>query len=152
MNIYTLERTQKLPITLEQSWEFYSDPNNLKEITPPDLGLKMSPPIKEKMYSGQFITYTLHPFGVPMRWATEIKHVNEPFFFVDEQRFGPYKFWYHRHFFKEIEGGVEVNDVVNYGLHGWIFSSLINVLVIKKQLDYIFDYRYQVLEEKFGKL
>lgn len=105
----------------------------------------------EKMYAGQVISYIVKPVaGIPMRWITEITHVNEPNYFVDEQRSGPYAFWHHKHFLKEIPGGVEMRDLIHYTLPlgplGWIANNLF----VKKQLQDIFLYRKMVLEELFG--
>ena len=105
----------------------------------------------EKMYSGQVISYIVKPVaGIPMRWTTEITHVHEPHYFVDEQRFGPYVFWHHKHFLKEIPGGVEMRDLIHYALPLGPLGWMANSLFVKKQLDDIFLYRKMVLEEIIG--
>jgi ligand-binding SRPBCC domain-containing protein len=105
------------------------------------------------MYPGMIITYKVHPIlGIPLNWATEITHVDEMKYFVDEQRFGPYKFWHHQHKFYEIQGGVEMVDILHYKVGFGFMGKIINLLVVKKQLNYIFGYRFKKLEEMFGKL
>ena len=108
--LYTIHRKQKLPITLQQAWDFISDPKNLAVITPDTMGFKTLSGDERKMFPGQIIHYTITPvLGIKLQWVTEITHVADKSFFVDEQRYGPYKFWHHKHFLKEIPGGVEMD-------------------------------------------
>lgn len=105
----------------------------------------------EKMYSGQIICYIVRPIaGLPLKWVTEITHVEKPHFFVDEQRFGPYTFWHHKHFFEEINGGVEMRDLVHYALPLGFLGKIANTLMVRKQLESIFEYRSQKLQNLFG--
>lgn len=98
-------------------------------------------------YSGQIIEYTVSPvLGIKMYWLTEITHLVEKKYFVDEQRFGPYSFWHHQHFIKEVEGGVEMIDIIHYKLPLGILGRIANALFVKKQLAEIFNYRYEKLE------
>ena len=151
MKIYTLERKQTVAMNLADAWDFFSNPNNLPLITPPSLNLKITSDLPDKMYTGMIITYTVAPIlNMPMTWVTEITHVEEPNFFIDEQRFGPYKFWHHKHMFKEIEGGIEATDLVHYALPLDPLGRIANELIVKKQLDEIFDFRSEYLESRFG--
>jgi ligand-binding SRPBCC domain-containing protein len=152
MSSYSLKTVQRLPLTLDQAWDFFSSPHNLKEITPAELSFKiLSDSGATKMYAGQIITYKVKPMlGIPVFWMTEITHVRDKEYFVDEQRFGPYALWHHSHFFKAIEGGVEMTDLVHYKLPLGIFGRFGHWLFIKKKLQHIFDYRRKVLDEKFG--
>jgi ligand-binding SRPBCC domain-containing protein len=154
MSLHSLSTVQKLPISIEEAWTFFSSPKNLKVITPDYMGFKITSDLGDgKMYSGQIISYIVTPvLNVPMEWVTEISHVSEPHYFVDEQRFGPYAFWHHKHFFKEIEGGVEMTDTVHYKVPLGPIGDLVNALFVKNKLKEIFDYRYQKLESLFGKL
>ncbi len=148
---FYLKETQKVPISIHEAWSFFSNPLNLKEITPPHLNLVVTNEMPEKMHAGMIITYVVEPLlKIKMNWVTEIANMQEPFYFVDEQRFGPYKFWHHQHIFKEIDGGVEVTDIVHYKIRAGIFSSLINKLIVKNELQKIFSYRTEVLLKKFG--
>lgn len=148
---FVFERTQILPITLDLAWDFFSDPRNLERITPPDMKFRTTSPVTDATYAGQIISYTLRPlFAMQVEWITEITHVNKPFFFVDEQRFGPYRFWHHQHFFQEVEQGVEMRDLVHYllpHLHG---AWLTNKLFVAPRLKRIFDYRRETLAEIFS--
>lgn len=153
MKIYTLERKQKIAMDMAEAWDFFSNPNNLPLITPPSLNLNIKSDLPEKMYTGMIITYTVAPIlNIPMTWVTEITHVEEPNFFIDEQRFGPYKFWHHQHKFKEIEGGVEAIDLVHYALPLDPLGRIANELMVKKQLDEIFKFRSKYLEKEFGSI
>ena len=149
MNISTLQRTQVLPISLPAAWQFFSDPRNLPVITPPDLGFEITSQLQEQMYAGMVVTYKVAAMaGIKVDWVTEITHVRQPFFFVDEQRFGPYRFWHHQHSFGEVDGGTEMVDLVSYLLPFQPFGQLVAPWV-RKRLKYIFDYRQQTLATLF---
>ncbi len=151
MKIYTLKSKQKLPITLDQAWDFFSDPMNLNTITPDDMGFKTLSGADRKMYPGQVIQYIVTPLlGIPMKWVTEITHVIDKEYFVDEQRFGPYALWHHKHFFKEIPGGVEMEDIVDYKLPMGILGELMHPVLVRPRLEQIFAYRTKKLVELFG--
>ncbi len=153
MAVYSIKTVQRMPVSLAQAWDFFSSPANLQTITPPYMGFTIiSQHHGDKMYPGQIIEYKVTPvLGIPLYWMTEITHVQEERFFVDEQRFGPYSLWHHQHHFKAIEGGVEMTDIVHYKLPLWWLGDLANVLFVKKQLAGIFEYRKKKVEEMFGK-
>jgi len=149
--VYSLKTVQVLPISLEKAWDFFSSPANLAEITPKNLGFNIiSKHHGEKMYAGQIIEYKVSPvLGIPLYWMTEITHVEQHKFFVDEQRFGPYSMWHHQHHFKEVPGGVEMTDIVHYKLPFWFLGDIANSIFVKKQLNDIFDYRFKAVEKIF---
>lgn len=151
--VYSLQTIQKIPISLPEAWDFFSKPSNLKDITPAKLGFEIISKFHgEKMYPGQIIEYTVKPvLGIPLYWMTEITHVKDLQYFVDEQRFGPYSLWHHQHHFKEIQGGVEMTDIVHYKLPLWILGDIANTLFVTAQLRDIFDYRFSAVEKRFGK-
>ncbi len=152
MAIYQLKQKQFLPISVEEAWDFFSSPRNLKTITPDHLGFEILSELGEKVYAGQLIQYKVRPLlGIPLHWVTEITYVNEPSYFVDEQRFGPYAFWHHKHFFKAVEGGVEMEDIVDYKLPLGVLGSIAHALFVKRQVADIFKYRNAKLDELFGK-
>ncbi len=151
MKVYTFQRTQVIPTTLEKAWDFFSSPKNLKLITPDYLGFKITSDLgDQKMYAGQIINYVVKPvMNIPMRWTTEITQVIEGEYFIDHQVFGPYKLWHHQHFFKQLEGGIEMTDLIHYAIPlGWI-GRIANGLMVEKKLKEIFDYRNQKIEEVF---
>lgn len=153
MSIYTLNSTQKLPISLAKAWDFFSSPMNLKTITPDYMDFRVTTPdLAPKIYPGMIISYTVKPvMGIPLEWVTEITYAQEGVYFVDEQRFGPYALWHHKHFFKEIKNGVEMTDIVHYKMpFGWL-GQLAHWLFVKRQLQGIFEYRTLKLDELFGK-
>ncbi|MBK9256282.1 MAG: SRPBCC family protein [Saprospiraceae bacterium] len=149
MKVYKLEKKQFLPIRLERAWDFFSSPVNLKKITPEYMGFEITSDLGDgKMYSGQIITYIVTPvLGIPMSWCTEITHVSDKEYFVDEQRFGPYSLWHHQHWFKEVDGGVEMTDIVHYALPLGFLGRIANSLFVKNKLQEIFDYREKVVEK-----
>jgi ligand-binding SRPBCC domain-containing protein len=153
MPAYTLIKTQKINSTAEKVWEFISSPKNLKHITPEYMGFDITTKdLPEKMYAGMMISYMVSPLaGIKMKWITEITHLSEMKYFVDEQRVGPYKMWHHQHHIEVIEGGVLMTDIIDYQPPFGFLGSIANSLIIKSQLDEIFNYRTIKLEEHFGK-
>ena len=157
MKIYTLKKEQYLPISIDNAWNYFSDPFNLTKITPPELGLKilnLDSQEVTKIYPGMIIQYVVTPvLGIKQKWVTEITHVNPPHYFVDEQRFGPYEFWHHQHHFRiASDDVVKCTDLIHYSIRLDPLSRLINYLVVSKNLKLIFEFRKEVLEKKFGKL
>ncbi|MBQ4802461.1 SRPBCC family protein [Aquimarina sp. MMG015] len=151
MKIYTLKAKQNLPITLQEAWDFLSDPKNLKTITPDYMGFKILSGAEKKMYAGQIIQYIVTPVaGIKTKWVTEITHSVDKEYFVDEQRFGPYALWHHKHFIKEIPGGVEMEDIIDYKVPFGILGQLVHPFMVKPKLKEIFDYREKKLIELFG--
>ena len=151
MKIYNLQSKQKLPISVNKAWDFLSSPINLKKITPEYMGFNIISGADRKIYPGQIIQYIVTPlFGIKTKWVTEITHVQENKYFVDEQRFGPYALWHHKHFIKPIEGGIEMEDIVDYKIPFGLIGQLAHPILIKPKLREIFDYRHDKLIEIFG--
>lgn len=145
MATYSLKTVQKIPATLEKAWDFFSSPGNLAAITPGHLGFKVRSLYHGKeMYPGQIIEYTIKPvLGISMYWMTEITHVAPQKRFVDEQRYGPYRLWHHQHHFREIEGGVEMTDIVHYKLPFSFLGDIANSLFVRNELKKIFSFRFK---------
>ena len=151
MKIYTLHKKQLLPITMDEAWEFLSNPANLKTITPDSMSFNIIGGADRSMYAGQIIQYIVTPvLGIKTKWVTEITQVVDKKYFVDEQRFGPYALWHHKHFIRSIDGGIEMEDIIDYKVpFGWL-GQLMQPLLIKPKLKEIFNYRKEKLEELFG--
>lgn len=151
--MYQYTSKQELAISMEQAWTFLSDPKNLKRITPDYMGFDIISGAERKMFPGQIIQYHLTPIlGIPFRWVTEITHVQEGEFFVDEQRFGPYTFWHHKHFINKTENGVVMEDIVDYKLPLGPLGWLAHVLFVRAKVKQIFDYREKALNEIFNSI
>jgi len=153
MKIFTLNREQELPISIEEAWAFFSTPNNLDRITPPELGFVIKSQLNERgIFPGMKIQYTVRPLlGIPLNWTTEISEVDAPSLFTDKQLKGPYALWEHTHYFTTVAGGVKMRDEVKYGLPlGWL-GLVAHKLVVRKKLADIFDFRRKVLEQIFVK-
>ena len=151
MKIYTLHQKQNLPITIEKAWDFLSDPKNLKTITPDYMGFQILSGADRPMYAGQIIQYIVTPvLGIKTKWVTEITHAIDKQYFVDEQRFGPYALWHHKHFIKPIDGGVEMEDIIDYKVPFGILGQMMHPILVKPKLEEIFNYRTKKLEELFG--
>ncbi len=152
--VYAIKTVQKIPITIDDAWSFFSNPENLKDITPSNLGFNIvSKYHGNKMYPGQVIAYKVSPLlGIPLYWLTEISHVEEKKYFVDEQRFGPYSFWHHQHHFKSIDNAVEMIDIVHYKIPFWVLGDILHFVFIRKKLQKIFKYRYIAIAKKFEEL
>ena len=153
MKIYQINTKQNLPISVKEAWEFLSSPNNLAEITPKYMNFKILSGADKSIFAGQIIQYKVTPvLGITLKWVTEITHVKQNEYFVDEQRFGPYSLWHHKHFIKEIDGGIEMEDIVDYKIPFGFLGQIAHSLFIEKKLKQIFNYREKKLVKLFGKL
>ncbi|WP_298556353.1 SRPBCC family protein [uncultured Algibacter sp.] len=151
MKIYTLHKKQKLPITVDKAWGFLSDPKNLKTITPDYMGFNILSGADRPMFAGQIIQYIVTPvLGIKTKWVTEITHSVDKHYFVDEQRFGPYTLWHHKHFINKIDGGVEMEDIIDYKVPFGLLGQLVHPILVKPKLEEIFNYRTEKLEALFG--
>ncbi|MCK0114507.1 SRPBCC family protein [Gelidibacter sp. F63206] len=151
MKIYTLHQKQNLPISIEKAWDFLSDPRNLKTITPEYMGFNILSGADRPMFAGQIIQYIVTPvLGIKTKWVTEITHSVKNEYFVDEQRFGPYALWHHKHFIKEIDGGVQMEDIIDYKLPFGLLGQMAHPIIVKPKLDEIFNFRRKKLETLFG--
>ncbi len=152
MKIYRLHKKQNLPISVDRAWGFLSDPKNLKTITPDYMGFHILSGADRAMYAGQIIQYVVTPIlGIKTKWVTEITHITNKQYFVDEQRFGPYALWHHKHFIKEIKGGVEMEDIVDYKVPFGFLGQWMHPILVEPKLNEIFNYRTKKLEALFGK-
>lgn len=144
-------RKQFVKTDLHTCWDFFSSPANLKRITPSYMGFDVKTEVPAQMYEGLIIAYKVKPvLGIPVEWVTEITHVKDKSFFVDEQRKGPYTMWHHEHHFKEVEGGVEMTDIVSYIIPLGIIGKIVHPFLVKPKLEEIFAYRFKIVEEVFG--
>lgn len=150
--MHTLSYSQKLPLSLEECWNFFSSPMNLKIITPEHLGFEiLNDQNMSTTYPGQIIHYKIKPvLNIPVEWVTEITHSQKPDYFIDEQRIGPYKLWHHEHRFEQIPNGVAMHDTVYYQLFFGFIGRSLNSLWVKKAIEAIFQYRKDKLENLFG--
>ena len=151
MKIYTLHKKQNLPISIEQAWDFLSSPKTLKTITPDYMSFDILSGAEKPMFAGQIIQYIVTPIlGIKTKWVTEITHIKDKEYFVDEQRFGPYALWHHKHFIKEIDGGVEMEDIIDYKVPMGVLGQMVHPILVKPKLEEIFAYRQKKLIELFG--
>ena len=149
--MYQFKTSQKLNISINEAWNFLSNPKNLKDITPEYMRFDIISGDDKKMFPGQIIEYILTPvFNIPFKWVTEITHVKQKKYFVDEQRFGPYSFWHHKHFIKEVEDGVIMEDIVHYKLPLGIIGRLVHRLFVKNKVEEIFSFRRKKLDSLFN--
>ena len=148
--MYQLKRTQFVKTDLATCWDFFSSPSNLSKITPKYMGFDVLTEETSVMYEGLMIEYRVRPLlNLPMKWITEITHVKDQQYFVDEQRKGPYSIWHHEHHFKEVNGGVEMTDIVSYELPFGIIGKMVHPILVKQKLEEIFAYRFKVVDELF---
>ena len=151
MKVYSLHKKQKLAITQHEAWDFLSNPKNLSVITPPEMKMTIVNGADRSMYAGQLLEYSVSPLpGLKTKWISEITQFVPGVYFVDVQLYGPYALWHHKHFINEIEGGVEIEDLIHYKVPlGWL-GRIAHPLIVKPRLELIFEYRRKRLEERFG--
>ncbi len=149
--MHFLERKIILNANIETVWTFMATPENLNDLTPPELHFQIVSELPEKMYNGLTILYTIQiPLFGKQRWLTEIKHIREGEYFVDEQRIGPYRLWYHEHSIEPAgEKQTQMIDRVSYQLPFGVLGYLVHRFWVKNMLDDIFDYRARRLSKLF---
>ena len=151
MKVYKKETVQYVHASLDECWEFFSSPNNLQKITPTDMGFVITDYDGKSMYAGQIIQYKVSPLlGINLSWMTEITQVVDKSYFIDEQRFGPYSLWHHKHFFEATDKGTKMTDVVHYALPLGFLGRIMNTLIVKNKLKAIFDFREKKVNEMFN--
>lgn len=153
MGFYQFYSEQKVSATIDEIWDFISSPKNLKEITPNYMGFDIMSTHQpaEKMYEGMIIGYKVSPLlGIKTTWVTEITHIREKEFFIDEQRIGPYAMWHHQHIIQPIENGILMTDIVSYKPPFGIIGAIANKMVIQSKIKEIFKYRTIALEKRYG--
>lgn len=151
MKVFSKKWDLSLPLPIEKAWAFFSRPENLGKITPPEMQFRILNDISSiDMYEGMMIHYTVRPvWNIPMRWSTEITHIKEYKYFVDEQRAGPYALWHHEHHFKSDGLGVKMSDILHYALPFGMLGQVVNQLFVHQKIDGIFAYREKILKELF---
>lgn len=151
MKVYKIETVQHINASIEECWAFFSSPENLKTITLDNMSFEIQDFDNKPMYPGQIITYTLKPLlGIKINWMTLITVAKENQYFIDEQRFGPYALWHHKHFFEATANGTKMTDIVHYALPFGYLGRMMNTLIVKNKLKEIFDYRHKKIEELFN--
>ena len=152
MKLHQVKRTQFIDRPVEEVWDFFSNPRNLREITPESMDFQIRSELPEEIYAGMIIEYQVRPIAnIPMTWVTEITQVEKPYFFIDEQREGPYAFWHHQHHFKSVNGGTEVTDLVHYKVPLGFLGRIFQPIFVEPQLNAIFKYRNEALEKLLPK-
>lgn len=150
MKLFQLTSSQYLPVSIDEAWSFFSVPENLDRITPDDLRFEIRSGASDGTFAGQIITYRIRPvLNIPMTWVTEITHCKDRSYFVDEQRFGPYRFWHHLHRFRGTENGVIMDDVLHFALPGGWAGEVVASSFVKKKVEGIFEHRGIVLQSLF---
>jgi ligand-binding SRPBCC domain-containing protein len=151
MKVYKKETVQHVNASLDECWAFFSSPRNLQKITPENMGFQITDFDNKSVYPGQIIQYKVSPlFGLKLNWMTVITAVKDKSYFIDEQRFGPYALWHHKHFFEATENGTKMTDVVHYALPLGFIGRLLNAIVVQNKLQEIFDYRYIKVNQLFN--
>jgi len=147
-----IKQEQFLPITLDEAWHFFATPKNLNEVTPADMVFEIISELPDTMYEGLLINYRLKPMlNIPIHWCTEITHIKEKVYFVDEQRKGPYNIWHHEHHFKSVANGVIMTDLLQYDIGKSFLGWIAGKLFVHKKVKAIFEYRKKVLDTQFIK-
>lgn len=149
--MFTLKRIQLIEQPVTDVFNFFQRPENLARITPPWLDFKILTSSPVRMTEEAIIDYTIRWIKIPIRWKTKITEYNPPHSFVDQQIRGPYTFWHHTHTFEKTKRGTRMTDTVRYALPMWIVGDFMHELVVRKQLNDIFDYRERAIDSIFKK-
>jgi len=148
--VYTLHSTQIINTSIQNVWDYFSNPENLNQMTPADMHFRITSGLSKQMYAGMIISYKVKVLPmIHMSWITEITNVEPLKYFIDVQLFGPYTLWHHQHHFEEQEDGVLMTDIVTFKIPFGIFGKIASSFV-KKKLIGIFTFRHDFIEEKFN--
>lgn len=152
MKVKRKEWVQVIPRDLEEVWHFFSRPENLNDMTPEDMDFQIMTDIQGvEMYEGMIIQYKVSPMlGIKLNWVTEITHVRDRQYFIDEQRFGPYALWHHQHHFELVDGGVKMTDILNYKVPYGFIGDIANAIFVENRINEIFKYRIKAVEKIFN--
>lgn len=150
MRFHTLRRAQWIPRPIDDVFAFFSDARNLEEITPPWLGFGIVTQGPIRIARGTRIRYRLRLHGIPLGWTTEIRQWRPPLRFVDVQLRGPYRLWHHTHRFEPKDGGTLMTDIVRYRLPFGILGRAMHLAVVRREVERIFAFRFQRIQEVFG--
>ena len=151
MKLERIQTIQRLPIQIEEAWDFFTSPKNMRLISPHwlDYRLTMEPP--EYLHPGTIVSASIRPIPIySTNWISEITHVRPLQFYISEQRVGPFKMWHHEHYFRAHDEGVELEDIIMYGMPFGKVGSLVHNMFIRKKLHEAFSFRAQALEQRFG--
>ena len=153
MTVHRCESKVTVAAPLAEVWDFFSDPRNLADITPPSMHFCITSDPPDRVYAGLIVTYSVRPIG-PIRttWVTEITHLDEGRMFVDEQRAGPYRLWHHQHHFRAVGDVTEMRDIVHYQLPFGVLGDLVERFVVRDRIQGIFTHRQTAIEDRFGVL
>lgn len=150
--MYELYRELIVKTTREEAWNFIRNPANLNKITPSDLSFEIISDVPKEMYEGMLVEYKVNiPIIGKQEWVSELQHIVPEYSFVDEQKIGPYKLWYHYHAIEDVNDGVKLIDRVSYQTPFGVFGKIAHVLFIKKMLNKIFNYRNIAFKELLEK-
>lgn len=153
MKLERIQTVQRLPIQIEEAWDFFTSPKNLRLTTPHWLDLRLNTEPPEYLHPGMIVSATIRPFPViTSSWISELTHIRPPQFYITEQRVGPFKMWHHEHHFRSIDGGVEVEDIILYGMRFGMVGAFFHNVYVRKKLHEAFSFRAQALEQRFGSL
>ena len=152
MAVHQLKAVQHIPGSIDEIWDYFSQPSNLAKITPVEMDFRViSDKWEAEIYPGQIIEYTVRPLlGIAFYWMTEITQVRSKEFFIDEQRKGPYSLWHHQHHFEQVDGGVLMTDLVHYQNPLGFLGDIANAVLVKGKLRKLFEYRAVKINERFG--
>ena len=150
MSPYVLERRQVVQGDLETVFSFFQDPMNLEAITPPWMHFEVLASTDERVCKGTEITYRFRWHIFPMVWKSRISEYVGNTLFADKMLKGPYRSWHHSHLFRSVPDGVEVTDMVRYELPFGLLGQLVHTLVVRSQLEAIFDYRREAITKMFS--
>lgn len=149
MKTVKLVREQIIEQPIDQVFGFFSSAQNLEALTPPWLNFEILTPQPIEMHVGTIIQYALRVRGLPVQWTTAISSWRPPYEFVDVQLSGPYALWHHRHTFEARGNSTLVRDEIHYRLpFGWL-GSLVHALIVKHDINTIFNYRVKAVAQQF---
>ncbi len=147
---YVLSACTHIPRPLAEVFAFFSSPQNLALLTPPEMGLTIVGTPPAGMSAGLSVDYRMRVARLPIVWRTFIEVWEPGVRFVDTQTRGPYACWWHEHRFAADAGGTAMGDTVLYAAPFGVLGSVAQHVFIARELRRVFAFRTSVIRQRFG--
>ena len=143
---FTFNFSSTIPTDIEKLFEFHCDTNNLPQITPPWIDVKIVD-LKLPLHEKSSITLDIKQYGLTNRWVMQIDKMQPHHTICDKALKSPFKSFYHERKFEKVdENNATLIDEITLELPLYPFS-IIAVPFMKYDMDRMFRYRHKKTKE-----
>ncbi len=131
----------------EEAFEFHTDTNNLKLITPPGIKVEILS-IKLPLELGSEIKLRVTQFGLLSNtWHIKLTDYIKDKLITDTQQSGPFHKWIHRHKFEGSEGTCTMTDEIEYELPFGVLGRIADKVFVSGLIKKQFEFRHKVTKQ-----